>query len=111
MNNRDNAAEIEPAELAAALATATPPLVLDVREPWEFDIGHLDGAQLIPLGQLPARLAEVPRHRAIVTVCHHGVRSLNGRALLLRAGFPDVRSLAGGVEAWATEMDPAMKRY
>jgi sulfur-carrier protein adenylyltransferase/sulfurtransferase len=111
MMPNDSAAEIDVATLAAALASETPPLVLDVREQWEFDIAHLDGAQLIPLAQLPGRLAEIPRQREVVTVCHHGARSLSGRALLLRAGFPGVRSLAGGVDAWALEVDPAMKRY
>jgi adenylyltransferase/sulfurtransferase len=111
MNSTDSVAEIDAAALSAALAAANPPLVLDVRERWEFDIAHIDGAQLIPLAQLPGRLAEVPRQRAIVTVCHHGARSLSGRALLLRAGFSQVRSLAGGVDAWALAVDPKMKRY
>ena len=103
--------EIEPSVLAKALAAAVPPFVLDVREPWEFAVGHLPGAHLVPLGDLPARLAEIPRNRELVTVCHHGGRSLSARALLLRAGFSPVRSLAGGVDAWAAEVDPEMKRY
>lgn len=104
-------AEIGGGELVRMLAEADPPLVLDVREPWEFEIAHLVDAQLIPLGALPARLAEIPRHRELVTVCHFGARSLAARDLLLRAGFPRVRSLAGGIDGWADSVDPAMRRY
>jgi adenylyltransferase/sulfurtransferase len=104
-------AEITANELRDALAREDPPVVLDVRESWEFEIAHLAGSELIPLGALPARLAEVPRHRDLVTVCHFGARSLTARDLLLRAGFSRVRSLAGGIDAWAEEVDPAMRRY
>lgn len=104
-------AEIGTGELVRSLAEANPPLVLDVREPWEFAIGHLADSQLIPLGTLPARLAEIPRHRELVTVCHFGARSLTARDLLLRAGFARVRSLAGGIDAWAEDVDPAIRRY
>jgi molybdopterin/thiamine biosynthesis adenylyltransferase/rhodanese-related sulfurtransferase len=107
----DAAMEVEPAALARALATAAPPFVLDVREAWEFALGHLPDAHLVPIGDLPARLAELPRHRELVTVCHHGGRSLSARALLIRAGFSPVRSLAGGMDAWAVEIDHEMKRY
>jgi rhodanese-related sulfurtransferase len=56
-------------------------------------------------------MGELPRDRAVVTVCHHGPRSLRARQLLLAAGLPRVRSLAGGVDAWATMVDPTMARY
>ena len=103
--------EITPRVLARALNDAAAPVVLDVRQPWEYAIASIPGSQLIPLNELPARLAELPRHRSLVTVCHHGARSLGARELLLRAGFPAVRSLAGGVDAWAEDVDPAMRRY
>lgn len=103
--------EVQPTALARALATAAPPFVLDVREAWEFAVAHLPGAHLVPLGDLPAHLAALPRHRELVTVCHHGGRSLSARALLIRAGFSPVRSLAGGMDAWAVEVDHEMKRY
>lgn len=103
--------EITAPALARALSAIAPPLVLDVRQPWEFAIASVPGSQLIPLDELPARLAEIPRHRDVVTVCHHGARSLGARALLLRAGFSGVRSLAGGVAAWAEAVDPGMRRY
>lgn len=103
--------EILPSELQALVAAGTPVTLLDVREPWEWEIAHLPGSQLIPLGRLPARLAEVPRDRPVVTVCHAGMRSLAARAVLLEAGLPSVRSLAGGVDAWAASVDPSMARY
>ena len=103
--------EITPAELAAALAGATPPLVVDVREPWELELARLDGATHLPLREIPARMAELDTRREVVTVCHHGVRSLRARELLLGAGFAHVRSLAGGIDAWAEEIAPGMARY
>ena len=105
------ASEITTAELAVGIGASQPPLLLDVREHWETEIAVLPGSQVIPLGELPGRLAEVPTDREIVTVCHHGMRSETARALLVRAGFARVRSLAGGVDAWARERDPAMRRY
>ena len=104
-------AEIETAELQRSLATSNPPHVLDVREGWEYEIAHVPDSQLISLGALPARLAEIPRNRDIVTVCHFGSRSLAARDFLLRAGFANVRSLAGGIDAWAETIDPGMRRY
>lgn len=111
LGGRDSEGEIVPHSLADALAGANPPMLLDVREPWEFAVAHIAGANLVPLGELPGRLGELPRHRALVTICHHGMRSLTARNLLQRAGFADVRSLAGGVDAWATDVDGTMPRY
>lgn len=103
--------ELLPSELQALLAAGTPVTLLDVREPWEWEIAHIPGSQLIPLGRLPARVAEVPRDRRVVTVCHAGMRSLAARAMLLQAGHASVQSLAGGVDAWAASVDPSMARY
>ncbi len=103
--------EISPMELHAALGGAAAPLVVDVREPHEFEIVHLEGSRLIPLRELPARLAELTAHREIVALCHHGMRSLQAVELLRGAGFGSARSLAGGIDAWAVEVDPALARY
>jgi rhodanese-related sulfurtransferase len=75
-------------------------VVLDVREPSEWVTGHIHGATLVPLGQLPNRLAEVPRDRTVVVVCHSGNRSAQARDLLLAAGYPSVTSISGGMTAW-----------
>ena len=103
--------EITPAVLAQALDGANPPLVLDVREPWEFAVGHIRGSLLLPLGELPARLSEVPAEREVVTVCHHGMRSATARDLLQRAGYAHVMSLMGGIDAWACDVETGMARY
>ena len=103
--------ELTPSGLRQRLGGERPPVLLDVREPWEFEIAHLEGSRLLPLGELAERLAEVPRQVPLVTVCHHGVRSRTAAELLMRAGFAEVASLAGGVDAWATEVDPGMRRY
>lgn len=107
----DDEREITAVALARALGGSEPPFLLDVREAWEFAIAQLPGARLVPLAELPARLAELPRDRELVTVCHHGMRSEQARALLRRTGFGHVRSLAGGVDAWARSVDAAMRRY
>jgi molybdopterin/thiamine biosynthesis adenylyltransferase/rhodanese-related sulfurtransferase len=86
-------------------------VVLDVREPHEAAIARIDGARLIPLSELPARLTELDGRAEIVTHCHHGVRSMNAREILKGAGFAHVRSLAGGIDAWAREVDPEVPRY
>lgn len=73
---------------------------VDVREPEEWAEGHLPGAIHIPLGELPRRLADVPRGLPIITICRSGYRSLTARKALLADGATDVRSLAGGMLAW-----------
>jgi sulfur-carrier protein adenylyltransferase/sulfurtransferase len=107
------AAEMEVAagELAARLAGTAPPALLDVRLPHEIRIARFPGAIEIPLHELPARLAELPRDRPIVTICHVGARSLVAVDLLREAGFAGPQSLAGGIEAWSREIDPSVPRY
>ena len=86
-------------------------VLVDVREPHEWEIAHIEGATLIPLNQLPERLAELDGHAEIVTHCHHGARSMKALELLKGAGFGKVRSLAGGIDAWAERVEPMMPRY
>ena len=102
---------VEPAALAGEIAAGERPLLLDVREPWEWEVVHLEGAMLVPLGELPSRLGELDARGAIVTLCHHGTRSGRAQELLLAAGFAKVRNLAGGIDAWAEEVEPGMARY
>jgi adenylyltransferase/sulfurtransferase len=103
--------EIGPTQLQAERRSNKNLVLLDVREPFEWDIGHLDGARLIPLGQLPARLRELDGHADIVAYCHHGMRSLQAVEILRAAGFSKVRSLEGGIDAWAREVEPNLSRY
>jgi adenylyltransferase/sulfurtransferase len=104
-------AEISARELQRERARKPNLLLLDVREPLEAAIAHIEGARLIPLRELPARLSELPGHGEIVTFCHHGQRSLHAREILRGAGFGNVRSLAGGIDAWSREIDPGVARY
>lgn len=91
------------------------PLLLDVREPWELQTASVaaQGFELvaIPMGQLPARLAELDPARPIACLCHHGVRSLRVAAFLVQNGFGDVANITGGIDAWSQECDPAVPRY
>jgi rhodanese-related sulfurtransferase len=84
-------------------------LVLDVREPDEWVAGHIPGAALIPLGELAARVAEVPRDRDVVVVCRSGNRSAQGRDILLGAGYTSVTSMAGGMNDWAGSGRPVVE--
>ncbi len=92
-------------------ASREAPLLVDVREPWEFEYCRIDGSLSNPLGELARRQGELPRRQTLVMVCHTGRRSQHAALLLVEAGFADVQNLAGGVEGWAIEVDPAMKRY
>jgi rhodanese-related sulfurtransferase len=86
-------------------------VLLDVREPFEWDIAHIEGSRLIPLGELPARLRELEGHADIVTFCHHGSRARRAAELLRAAGFSKVRSMRGGIDAWSAEVEPSLPRY
>ena len=105
--------QLAPAELARWRGDASreAPVLVDVREPWEFELCRIDGSLLVPLGQLKGRLDELPRERELVLVCHSGRRSQHAALLLEQAGFAHVQNLAGGVERWAVDVDPTMKRY
>ena len=104
-------AEVSVEELAATLKGGDLPLIVDVREQWEWEVGHLPGSRHIPLGDLAARIGELDTRREIVTLCHHGMRSLAARELLMGAGFSRVKSLAGGIDRWAEEVDGTVGRY
>jgi len=104
--------EISVAELQRERGAKGDDLILvDVREPHEWEIAHIEGARLIPLSQLPDRLNELDGHAEIVTHCHHGARSLKALEILKGAGYGKVRSLAGGIDAWAEQVEPGMARY
>jgi rhodanese-related sulfurtransferase len=106
-------AQLSPRELVAwrSDGSRAPPVVVDVRERWEFDFCRIEDSTCVPLGTLPQAIDELPPDRDIVLVCHHGVRSQHAAEWLHRAGFDRVHNLRGGVAAWAEEVDPAMPRY
>jgi adenylyltransferase/sulfurtransferase len=103
--------EVTATELAGELEENSELVLIDVREPIEWEICHIDRATLIPLGQLPERLNELDGHTQIVTHCRTGVRSMQALEILKAAGFANVRSLAGGINAWSTDVDPLVPRY
>ena len=104
---------LAPAQLAAWLGdnTRAKPVLLDVREPWEFQTCHIAQSQHIPMAQVPARVSELDRDAETVVICHHGGRSMQVALFLENQGFKRVHNLAGGVDAWARSVDPAMPKY
>ncbi len=106
-----NDLEIAAKDLAARLAAGDAPTLVDVRTPQEWDIARLEGSVLVPLHELRARFGELDPEAELVVVCHHGVRSLQATLFLRHQGFPRVRSLAGGLDAWSLAIDPAVPRY
>ena len=102
--------DVSPEDLHRALGQDRSPLLLDVREPMEFQLTRLPGALFIPLGDLAQRLGDLDGTRDIVVYCHHGIRSVHATHLLRAAGFR-ARNLEGGIAAWADRVDPTMVRY
>lgn len=98
-------------ELKSRLDSQDDMTLLDIRAQWEFDTCHIPGSIQLPLTQLADRIAEVPRDKPIIAICHHGVRSLQALRVLKECGFEDVKSLSGGVHAWAQQIDPEMETY
>ena len=103
--------DITAPELAVTLKKQDRPLLLDVREPHELEISHLEGATLIPLGQLASRLSELDTAREMVVFCKGGTRSARALELLLSAGFRKVKNLQGGINAWAEQVDRSLPVY
>lgn len=91
--------------------TREKPLLLDVREPWEFERCRIEGSQLVPMREIPASAATLDPDRQTVVICHHGVRSAQVAMFLEHSGFGNVINLQGGVAAWAQRVDPRMARY
>lgn len=87
-------------------------MLLDVREPWEFETARIEGAKNIPMGDVPARAhQELDPENHIVVVCHHGVRSLTVTNWLRQQGFEKVQSMRGGIDGWARTVDPKVPLY
>jgi len=101
-----------PRELQTYLAQSeNPPLLLDVREPWEYERCHIEGSELIPVREVPAAAAQLDPAQEIVVICHHGIRSRQVAYYLEREGFTNLINLEGGLEAWAQDVDQTMNRY
>jgi rhodanese-related sulfurtransferase len=100
-----------PNELAARRERGDDILLLDVREPSEWAIARIEGAQLIPLSTLQGALPSLDRTREIVVHCHHGIRSAHAVQYLRSEGFERVWNLAGGIARWSTDVDPSVAQY
>lgn len=87
------------------------PVLLDVRQPWEFEICRLPDSMHIPMGAVPSRAGELDPDDDIVVICHHGARSLQVAAWLVRNGFTRLHNLSGGLDAWARQVEPSMATY
>jgi rhodanese-related sulfurtransferase len=103
--------QLTPTELKARLDRGEALTVVDVREPWELAVCALPGARHIPMRDIPAQVAQLPRDQDIVVLCHHGVRSQYVASFLERLGFERLHNLAGGIDAWAKDVDPSMAKY
>ncbi len=109
--NAGVASDVTPIELARRLARGEVPDIIDVREPYEWQIARIPGARLIPLGTLNQALSSLDPSRDILVYCHHGIRSAHAAEQLRAAGFTRVSNLAGGIERWSQDVDPSVPRY
>ena len=104
--------EFEADELKNYLETKPEsPVLLDVRQPWEYDICNLEDRVLIPMTQIPAKLKQLEKDQETVVICHHGVRSLRVASFLEQSGFSNIINLKGGLDAWARVVDLDMATY
>jgi len=104
--------EIAPEEVKRKLDQHEPFTLLDVREPWEFETSRIDGAKLIPMGDVPSRAhPELDPDDHVIVVCHHGVRSMNVTVWLRQQGFEKAQSMRGGIDAWSRRVDGKVPVY
>lgn len=104
--------QLAPADARALLAEqGDRAVLLDVREPWEYALAHVEGSLHIPMGEVPGKLEELNSDRMYVVMCHHGRRSQQVADYLAAQGFRQVSNLAGGIDAWAEDLDPDLPRY
>jgi rhodanese-related sulfurtransferase len=101
---------VTPAEYAAWRKEGRPHFLLDVRQPEEYELARIEGAVLIPLGELPGKLDALPKDIPVVVMCHHGMRSAHAVHHLRAAGI-DALNLTGGIDAWSSEIDPSIPGY
>jgi len=103
--------DITPQELKELLEKDLPPRMIDVRQDWEHDKCHIEGSVLVPMDQIADNLDSFDSDEGLVIVCHHGMRSAQVAQFLISSGFTNIMNLAGGLDAWAKEIDPEMEQY
>lgn len=102
--------ELDAAELEQYLES-NKPFLLDVRQPWEYDVCRLENSTLIPMGRIPSEIDMLDKDRETVVICHHGIRSRQVGYFLEQAGFSNIINLKGGVNGWAHLVDNTMATY
>jgi len=102
---------ITPKELKQKLEQGDKIILLDVREPWEYNLCKIEGSLLIPLGTLASECKKLDPEAEIVAYCHMGMRSMDATQFLLQQGFKNVKNLTGGIDAWSTQVDPTVPKY
>ena len=102
---------IQVQELKDRLDNGDTIFLLDVRESWEYSMAKIDGSVLISLGELAVSLDQLDKEAEIICVCHHGIRSADATGFLVQQGFPNVKNLVGGIDAWSVLVDPTVPRY
>jgi len=103
--------EISAAEVKRRMDSGEKLLLVDVREPWEYETCRIEGAKLIPMGTIPANLQALDVEEDVICYCHHGQRSLDVAVWLRRQGIEGAKSLAGGIDRWSRDVDPRVPRY
>lgn len=104
--------EIDPQELSQLREQTGSLVLLDVREPWEYETARIAGSLLMPMGDVPGRAhQELDPETRIITICHHGMRSLNVAVWLRNQGFEQAQSLRGGIDGWSAVVDAKVPRY
>ena len=98
-------------ELKQKMDAREPFELIDVRETFEYEIARIDGARLIPLGEIAERADELRRDRPIVVHCHSGRRSAEAVRLLQQRGFGNIYNLEGGIDGWSDQIDPGVPKY
>jgi rhodanese-related sulfurtransferase len=101
---------IEPQQVHEMIEKGVKFLLLDCREPWEYDTARIEGATLMPMRQIPVKVDEIPKDQPVVVYCHSGMRSINAAAWLKRRGV-NALSMSGGIDQWSKEIDPKVPRY
>jgi rhodanese-related sulfurtransferase len=111
---KDNSSEkkdFTPLELIQEMEKKKDFILLDVREPVELKICHLENAMHVPMGQIPAKIEDLPKDKDLVVFCHMGIRSKQVMRFLRKNGFSRVFNLRGGIDRWSVEVDPKVQRY
>jgi rhodanese-related sulfurtransferase len=103
--------QISPAEVKTRMDRGEKLMLVDVREPWEYELCRIEGAKLVPLGSLAANVNGLLGVDEVICYCHHGMRSLDAATWLRFQGIEKAKSLSGGIERWSTDVDPHVPRY